>query len=1667
MADILHSSLIAVGVDASGVDAGVAQAKKSLADLGAAGKAAGADASTGIDAIGTGAAGAATKFDAATKGLIGSIQRLTAATQAGSKSSSDYFRELANQRGVSADVLSPYLAQLEKAQAAQKAAAASAQDLGKSVGTISGTGVASAGHAMEGLSFHTSAAKRELLVLTHELSQGNFSRFGASLLVLGERTGAASLLFSGAGIAAIAFAAAVAGVAVAVAQGASQTATFNKEIILSGNAAGATIGTYTAMATALAKVSGSQGAALETVSAFIKAGNVGAESLQRFASIGQQLERLVGQPVAETAKQFSELGKSPLEAAVRLNEQYNFLTASIYSQIRALTEQGRALEAAKLAQDAYAGALESRMPALQANVGSLERGWNAVTAAIKGAVSALQSIGRTPTLQEQLAVVSTKIANGRAPFDPSAFGGNAADRANLQANLQVQASLQEQIRLAQRAGEASAQNAQQTKARAAWEDIVNQNLTKQQQLEREIQVIKAKGLADGRSEAEIQTQIAAARARLSDNGAAQTGENALAGILARTKAQLQYHEQLQATIRDQTQLNDLVKPSRGEEEVLRLQEQLKTSITGVTRASIEKQLVAARGEAVADRLVAADKLQIKGQQESLALHLQQIDAARNSAEQIKQQALGQEAVNAAFGKSKTALEQMTLAQMQAKFAEADAFDSTDPKYIASLQQKIDWQKRYVTALQDTEYRQEALKQSEASRVNQEDLQTLQLELSLVGQTQQVRETILAQRKTEVELAKQLAEIDKLNLGDGPEAEAKRAELRAKATANAEIAASNAASKVVVEQWTRAADEINTSLTDAFISAFDRSKTLAQALRDSIKQLFDNLVLRPVISAVMSPISGAINSVVSSGINSFLGGNGSSLLSAGGSLASSGGFFSTLFGGGAAASTTATASGGFELAASSGAFNSAIAGSSTAAAGAGAAGALASIPVAGWIALGAMFDMAQNKKAGISPAWSLLAPGIGVGMRLLGVQAPGGPKDEGGFAPNGINISGIDGGGSVQGSQRGDIAGAKAISDGISTGLTGLAKQFGVTLAEDIGVFFAKDPKGTSQTQLQIVSSNYNRGTTAGGIENVGRSDQEFQDAIKLATAQLDLTELAHALTGKIGDYLKALDPASLTADQIAADIQLAANAKTLYEAFDQLGPTFKGTADLTVAGMNDLATAMGGVQSVTAQLADYQKNFYTAAEQRSQTINNIVKSLADGGLSITADQVAGATRDQFRSLVESLDLTTAAGQKSFVALMNVEGAFSSLTGTAADAAAKIGAALQLFGRPGESANFQATQIQSTLHDAGLDVTTSQILNATTTQVRDLYDQLMAIGNTRAAAALVDVSGALAGLIKQNADAQDQLRIATVNGYANGIAAFKQQIADDQAALAATQSKLKSTFDSYVASVQPLIDSLNSQADTLAKARDALAGEGLTGTPRLTQARQALFGATADTAPGLVTDYLKQAADSSRTQLDYLRAVATGRGVLKTQEDNTREMANNIAAQVNATRALINPLLAIDDQVKDAGQSIVDAILATQAAQAKLAADQASQSAYAAGLAAANAGSLNSPVQQQGAYTLAPLASYAVGTDYVPRTGPYTLHEGEAVVTREVNLGGGQAAKQLRDEMRQMHTTMKAVLAATTSTAVHTGRSARTSDRWDANGLPVTNPPSGTKLATTT
>lgn len=224
----------------------------------------------------------------------------------------------------------------------------------------------------------------------------------------------------------------------AYSDGAAETQAYSRALILTGNAAGMTVGQLNALARAQSQIVGTQGEAAKALAALAATGQITGDAFIRAGEAATRLAR-VGVPLEETVKKFASLGKEPLKAVIDLNEAENFLTESVYKQIKALSEQGKLLEAAALAQTSYADVGRDRAEKLTASLGTLQRAWAAVgTEAAKvwdrmlGVGRAQTTEDRIKTLQAELEQLDAKFARQSKPLFGSSITTAAQDAAALE-----------------------------------------------------------------------------------------------------------------------------------------------------------------------------------------------------------------------------------------------------------------------------------------------------------------------------------------------------------------------------------------------------------------------------------------------------------------------------------------------------------------------------------------------------------------------------------------------------------------------------------------------------------------------------------------------------------------------------------------------------------------------------------------------------------------------------------------------------------------------------------------------------------------------------------------------------------------------------------------------------------------------------------------------------------------------------------------------------------------------------------------------------------------------------------------------------------------------------------------------------------------------------------
>lgn len=737
-------------------------------------------------------------------------------------------------------------------------------------------------------------------------------------------------------------------------EGSKEADHYAKVIALTGNAAGTSVTQLQTMAEGVSHVVGTQAKAAEVLAALAGTGQVASGDLEKFATTAIQMERNVGVSVTDTVKHFAELGASPVEASQKLNAQYGYLTASVYSQIKALKEQGDTLGAAGLAQQTYEKAMANVSKTMEGRLGYFERAWRAVGDAAGWAWDKMLNIGREETPQQKLADVSSRIdtlkdqvAKGEGGFADSGGGAALGGRRSLfqnrrQADLaalqQDQANLQEQLRLDKRGAEAKAQRLQEQKDAQKAEDEVSalQEAGASRKLQRE-KAIKA-----------YENQIAAIRKGENPSSDALTPEKIAqgykaidekfavkrAGGSAAAPISIPDSEAFKQYTKSMAEFSTIAEGAVVQTESLSKTQAELRNIQGspvwvtYSRQQQEQIILAASLAQAGEDSVEAAKEQAKAAQENKKALDDAAEAQRQQTVAAVAAAVQAETELANYGLLKSQVQALTLARLE------DARDAArlGGEDVSNLDKRIEAQKRLVAATQGVE----------------------------------------------------------------------------------NAAAKTQAAKEQEQEWKRTSESINKSLTDAFMKSLESGKDFGKNLGNALKEQFKSLVLRPTISAILSPIAIGINSLFGLGGGPSGGSSGGGL----GTLLNGAGLVKNIFslfsGGGALVGNLANGATAFNLASGGGLVSQVVAGvqgalgigsaaTTAATANAMAVMAVPGSPLAGiaaaQISSGGTIPAATaalGNASGAVPAWAMTAlkalPIIG--MILMGMNASAGAYDQG-------------------------------------------------------------------------------------------------------------------------------------------------------------------------------------------------------------------------------------------------------------------------------------------------------------------------------------------------------------------------------------------------------------------------------------------------------------------------------------------------------------------------------------------------------------------------------------------------------------------------------------------------------------------------------------------------
>jgi phage-related minor tail protein len=1013
---------------------------------------------------------------------------------------------------------------------------------------------------------------------------------------------------------------AIIGLGAAYLKGAEESAAFARSITLTGNAAGITEGQFNAMARSIAESTNTTiGSARSTLQTLVSSGQLSGDALTKAATATQLLSKVTGESADTIAKRFADAADSPSKFAAELNKQYHILSAAQQKQIKELEDQGRTQEALTKTFDA----LNERLDKAAKNMSYVEHAWEALKVAASKPIDFIINWGRNGTIEDALSDAQRRLDELRSPT-PFKNGTlkEALDYTMAQATGQgdkfVQGAiaaqqalvdrLHETVKLGQSVAQSSADRVKSENAIAAALDAQNTYKGKQAQLDKALgdyyTKINAALIAPTITEelrnqilASIPKDVAEIREKFKEN----KGSNA--GFNAENRAEVE-------TVRQAEQIKlEIIKQAQDAAAALRQMNHMSETDAIQEQMRLDLQAMQVRRDSLLQQAaIVKNKENSQGEARNLERQAAVIE------EQMTTRRLK--------GEKELAVVRERLVQL-GKDNAAQQFADALKEETEAATKAADSRREYLNTLYD---QRDALA---------DEQKLLDLEISMLGRSDEERRTAVETLKIQLKLEKDLQELRR---GDkySPEAE-KQLE------ANAAKQIAQVQQKVYLDEWKKTSDQIEQALMNALMNG-------GKSGADYIRGLFRSMVLQPVLKAIVQPVAGSAATVVNGIMNGGSSGSGFSPGNAGsliGNLGSLGGYFGA---------------GGMMGALSAGA--GWMTGATTFTGALSAAGSLIGTGTMGGVMSGAMMGLGA------------VAPYLAAAYALYKVFGRGGTPHRGGAYT--IDTDGTDaraatfsntpGFGLEWGAYRSDrSADVDKAVQGLTTSIAGTIgaalRTFSLGTAT-VAAKFASDNddpsrggllvRGTDGRVLINSDGRYNKSATKGFEEFANDAGRLVRDALVNA----DLPGWADEVLRSIGD--------APSLDAIQAAVQ---EIQALVDASKTLGVTLGITQGQLIA----MARDMGGASNFASAAGSYVDAIYSDAEKISAAQRSLAHAFDELGLA------APSSREQFRSLVEAQNLNTEAGRRMYEQLILLAPVFGQIQDAAAQAAqeqAQKAAALQ-------------------------------------------------------------------------------------------------------------------------------------------------------------------------------------------------------------------------------------------------------------------------------------------------------------------------------------------------------------------------------------------------------
>jgi hypothetical protein len=439
-----------------------------------------------------------------------------------------------------------------------------------------------------------------------------------------------------------------------------------------------------------------------------------------------------------------------------------------------------------------------------------------------------------------------------------------------------------------------------------------------------------------------------------------------------------------------------------------------------------------------------------------------------------------------------------------------------------------------------------------------------------------------------------------------------------------------AAKDAQDAWDKAATSIQEGLTDALMRGFESGKGFVDNILSFIKNKFKTTVAEFIIRPIMSPIGNAFASMMPT---------------AAGAASSGGGFFGSMLGG--ASQMGSLFGSGFSGTMGGAGFMDMMGASSSVMANGGVMQGLS-------MGAGAVMPYVLAATALVSLVKSLDDSGT------LHAGGTATASSKGAMATTGKELNFVVETNKEMQSSIVDMAGS------ISNTLNGLQRAFGKAEEVVVGLGFADDSSSDGAWgALKILASGKTLVDWASGVDRW--PGFEFSDGeaglaeftAKIATdvkgmiSELGLPEWALAITNNLQEGA-TLEEVLTVLEQVAmikSQLVEAGNALSL------MGGPFAALAQSGEAAVLAVSNLVGGIDQLIAKAQGFMANYYTEQEQAGVIASSLVQALQKAGF--TEQQIAALQqREDFRSLLESIDLSTTLGQEQFASLLNLQQQFA-------------------------------------------------------------------------------------------------------------------------------------------------------------------------------------------------------------------------------------------------------------------------------------------------------------------------------------------------------------------------------------------------------------------------